>query len=353
MKKIIVTSAILTILINCTQAQYFNFKKKSESKEDVKPVAASLLNDWQKAHNKQIVFFDNWLGSRADETEADASKTIELGEDFWIRSYFEPVNMPKNPMDLRVSCEGVSLSLKDLWQYGKTNYANTHGILPAYDQLVLPSADNWWKNANVWSMCGTAATEDFEKAGSAGYACMYNSYPAECLVRMLLAKIDAKVVAGANLNVKFELLEKSDASYFESTGTWTPVSEGTLTFHVGDKAKLLNNNYYGFMRSGLDDMKVEESIKKAILSMSNDVISEVQKIDIISNDFQYYKNDLGVPIYKWITVRIIFKSKIDGILYAGNVNASFNYNGSTYDANPAKLFYQCGIMPVNKIGLTK
>ena len=152
MKKIILSASNIFLLATSTQAQYFGIgKKKTATPTETKPVEApSLLNDWQKTKDHQIVFFDNWSGTTFNETSS--SDMIELDEDFWFRAYFDKclgVDR-KKPLDLRISCEWVSLSMKDIWAFSRANYASTNGIFPAFDQLHLLGMEQWWRTSNLY-----------------------------------------------------------------------------------------------------------------------------------------------------------------------------------------------------------
>lgn len=266
MKKFILATIVLVTAINAANAQYF--KKKTTDPVEAKPVEApSLLNEWQKTKDHQIVFFDTWPGTTFNETSS--SEVIELGEDFWFRAYFDKglgVDR-KKPLDLRITCEGVTLSMKDIWAYSKANYFSTNGVLPAYDQLHIPGLDQWWRTSNVYGMCAMNTADNFDKPGSPGYGCNFNDFPAEVLFHMLLAKINDKIIYGNTLEFKYELIQRESGSYYEAAGgAWIPVATGSIKMHVGDKAKSLTGNMYRFPTSpGMVDPKTVEEIKKAML----------------------------------------------------------------------------------------
>lgn len=363
MKKLFFSLLACSLLFNVTtQAQYFGIgKKKEKAKVEEKPAEQpSLLNEWQKSNNHKIVFFDDFLGSTV--TESASSSEIELGEDFWFRAYFdkaEGIDRTK-PLDIRLSCQGVSLSMKDIWAYSRANFSNTNGILPAYDQLHLAGMDNWWKNNNIFSMNGFIGAEDFDKPGSSGQPCQYVSFPNESILRMLLAKIDGKVVYGTTLEVKYELIERQSGNYFdEAGGEWLTRAEGTLKLKVGDKAKNISGNLYRLPSASatyfMEDPKIEKAIKEGMLGIptSAKTVAEVYKVDLTMGDFKVFKDANGVPINRWISARVLFKSKNTNMYFTGIVNATFEYNGTDYNTSVKDLYYQCGVTPVPSFGIPK
>ncbi len=302
------------------------------------------LTDWQKQHNKQIMFYDNWLQSRLNEGDADASQEIELGNDFWFRAYMDDNSIPKtrgNKIDLRISCEGVSVTLNDMYNYAKTNFYSSNGILPNYDQIQIPGVDNFWWNKNVFSSCGFNTNGEFDKFTN--YGCTNNGFAAESLLRFLLSKIDNKVVAGAVLNVKFELVYRTAGEYRMPGGTYETLAEGTVKLKVPAKDKALAGHIYRLVeRPGMADKALEESIKNGILTQAQTVIADVIKIQVISNAYKIDKNSQGVPLNRWVKARVIYKAKSTGETFTGFVNAVFNYDGTNFDSNVSKLFFQCG-----------
>jgi len=310
------------------------------------------LTDWQKQHAGKVVFFDTWLQSRLDETDADASQEIELGNDFWFRAYFDDKNAPKrdNKLELRISAEGVAVTLNDMYLHAKDNFATAKGILPYYDQIQLPGIDNFWKNKNIFSCCGFAPTGKFDEFNN--YGCQNNGYYAESLLRYLLAKIDNKVIPGASLSVKFELVLRTSGEYRGPGGTYEPIADGTLKLKVPAKEKALKSDLYRFVEvPGMSDKSLEENIKKGILTLAQADVSEVLKVQVLSNSYNIEKNNYGVALDRWLQTRVVYKSKATGEEFTSLVNVVFNYDGSNYDPNVSKVYFQCGNTFVPTFGI--
>lgn len=323
MKKIILSAAISCLAFTNLHAQ---------------------LSSWQKNHNKQIMFYDNWLQSRLDEGDADATTELEYGNDFWFRAYMDDASLPKdksNKLDLRLSCEGVSVTINDMFLHAKSNFYSSNGILPNYDQVQIPGLDNFWKTNNVFSCCGFAMVDKFDEFNN--YGCGNNGFYAESLLRFLLSKIDAKVIPGAALNVKFELVYRTKGEYRMPGGDYQPVAEGTLRLKIPAKEKLLNSQIYRLVQNpGMTDKTLEASIKKGIMVTSQNVIDEVYKVQVISNSYNIDKNYNGTPINRWLKVRVVYKGKTTGEIFTGFANVVFNYNGGGFDTEVNKVFFQCG-----------
>jgi hypothetical protein len=301
------------------------------------------MTDWQKSQNKKIVFYDTWLQSRMDESDADASNDIELGNDFWFRAYFDDSNVPKrdNKLELRISCEGVAVTINDMYNHAKDNFSTAKGILPYYDQIQIPGIDNFWKNKNVFSCCGMAPTGKFDEYNS--YGCQNNGYYAESLLRYLLSKIDNKVTAGSVLNVKYELVLRTKGEYRGPGGEYQSIAEGTLRLKVPAKEKALTSELYRLTeRPGMTDKALEETIKKGILTLAQSDVSDVLKVQITSNSYNTDKNNYGIALNRWLQTRVIYKSKATNEIFTSIVNVVFNYDGSNYDPNVSKVFFQCG-----------
>lgn len=323
MKKMILAAAITCLAFNNTKAQ---------------------LTDWQKAHNKKIVFYDNWLQSRLNESDADAATELEFGNDFWFRAYMDDASLPKdkgNRLDLRLSCEGVAVTINDMYIHAKNNFYSSNGILPNYDQVQIPGLDNFWKTKNVFSCSGFSMVDKFDEFNS--YGCGNNGFYGESLLRFLLSKIDSKVTPGAVLNIKYELVYRTKGEYRMPGGEYESVAEGTLKLKIPAKDKLLTSQIYRLANTaGMNDKNLEATIKKGILVTSQNVIEDVYKVQVISNSYNIDKNSYGTPINRWLKVRVVYKGKATGEVFTGFANVVFNYNGSGFDTEVNKVFFQCG-----------
>lgn len=254
--------------------------------------ASAQLTDWQKQQNKKIVFYTTWLQSRLDETDTDVSTGTELGTKFWFRAYFDDKSLPPgrdNKIDLRLSCEGVSVTLNDMYNYAKTNFITAKGILPYYDQIQIPAVSSFWKTKNVFSCCGFAPPGEFDKRTD--YGCTNNGYYAESLLRFLLSKIDGKVIPGATLPVKYELVYRTKGEYLAPGGTYEPLAEGTLNLKVPAKDKAVVSDLYRIAeRPGMADKALEEKIKSGILALTSGVVGDIKKIQVVSSAYNIDKN---------------------------------------------------------------
>lgn len=301
------------------------------------------MTDWQKQHNKQIAFFDTWLQSRMNEGDADASPEIELGNDFWFRAYFDDKDVPKrdNKLELRISCEGVAVTLNDMYLHAKNNFSAAKGILPYYDQIQIPGVETFWKSKNVFSCCGTAPVGKFDEVTNSG--CFNNGFYAESLLRFLLSKIDSKVIAGAVLNVKFEMVYRTSGEYRMPGGVYQTLAEGTVKLKVPAKEKALTSEIYRIaQRAGMADKTLEETIKNGILTLAQNDVSDVLKVQVLSNSYSTERNNQGVTLNRWLKTRVIYKSKATNETFTSIVNVVFNYDGSNYDPNVSNVYFQCG-----------
>lgn len=323
MKKIILSAFISCIAFNTINAQ---------------------LTDWQKAHNKQVVFYDNWLQSRLNESDADATTELEYGNDFWFRAYMDDASLPKdkgNRLDLRLSCEGVAVTINDMYIHAKQNFYNGNGILPNYDQVLIPGLDNFWKTKNVFSCSGFAGIDKFDEFNNAG--CSNNGFYGESLLRFLLSKIDDKVKPGSVLNIKYELVYRTKGEYRMPGGEYQSVAEGILKLKIPSKEKLLTSQIYRLVSTpGMTDKSLEATIKKGILVTAQNVIDEIYSIQVISNSYNIDKNYNGTPLNRWLKVRVVYKAKPTGEVFTGFANVVFNYNGGGFDTEVNKVFFQCG-----------
>ncbi len=302
------------------------------------------LTDWQKQHTKKIVFFDNWLQSRLDESDADASQEIELGNDFWFRAYFDDNSLPKvkdNHFDIRISCEGQSVTLNDMAAYANSMFASSKGILPNYVQIQLPGLDNFWKTRNVFSCNGYSMKGEFDKRTD--YGCSNNSFFSESLLRYLLSKIDSKVIAGTTLNVKYEMVYRTKGEYMQAGGTFETLAEGTVKLKIPTKEKALVSDIYRLQeRPGMADKALEDKIKTGILSLTGGIVKDIQKVQIISSAYNIEKNYQGTPLNRWLQTRVIYTSATTGETFTSLVNVTFLYNGTGYDENVHDAYFQCG-----------
>jgi hypothetical protein len=322
MKKVLTAVVLMTVL----------FQSKAQ------------LTAWQKAHNKQVVFYDNWLQSRLDENDADATTELEYGNDFWFRAYFDDASLPKskgNELDIRLSCEGVSVTINDMYQHAKTNFYSSNGILPNYDQVQIPGLDNFWKTKNVFSCCGFSMIDKFDEFNN--YGCGNNGFYAESLLRFLLSKIDSKVIPGAVLNIKYEMVYRTKGEYRMPGGEYQSLAEGTLKMKIPVKEKLLTSQIYRLLPvAGMNDKALEETIKRGILVTAQTVISDVYKVQVVSNSYNIDKNYQGTPLNRWLKVRVVYKAKATGEVFTGFANVTFLYNGGDYDKEVNKVYFQCG-----------
>ena len=306
--------------------------------------AKAQLSDWQNQHNKQIMFFTTYLGPSLSEGDGQAVKEIELGQQFWYRAYMDDKSLPKSTdgkLDLRLSCEGVSVTLNDMCIYAKDNFASSNGILPNYDQIEIPGVSSNWKNKNVYSNMAFSEPGQFDKYSS--YGCQNNWQFTESLLRFLLSKIDSKVLPGAVLNIKFELVYRTKGEYRMPGATYEPVVEGTVNLKIPAKEKALNNQIYRLVEvPGMADKVLDEGIKKGILTLAQTVVADVYKVQVVSNSYNIDKNNYGTPLSRWVQARVIYKGKATGETFTGLVNVVFNYDGSNYDQNASKVYFQCG-----------
>lgn len=303
------------------------------------------LSDWQKQHAKKVMFYDNWLQSRLDENDADASTEIELGNDFWFRAYLEDKDIPKvkdNRLDIRISCEGQWVTLNEMVAATNVSAATGgNGIYPSFAQIQLPGLDNFWKTRNVFSCCGFSQPGKYDEYTN--YGCSNNGFYGESLLRYLLSKIDSKVVAGAVLNVKYELVYRTKGDYLALGGTYETLAEGTIKLKVPAKEKALTSDIYRFTDNpGMRDKALEEKIKAGILSLTPGTVKSIQKVQIVSNAYNIEKNGLGTPLKRWLKTRIVFTSAITGETFTSYVNVTFLYNGNGYDENVHDAYFQCG-----------
>lgn len=303
------------------------------------------LSDWQKAHAGKVMFYDNWLQSRLNENDADASSEIELGDDFWFRAYLEDKAVPKvkdNRLDIRISCEGQSVTLNDMVAITtKSAEIGVNGIYPSLVQIQLPGLDNFWKTNNVFSCCGFSQIGKYDEYTS--YGCSNNGFYGETLLRYLLSKIDSKVVAGAVLNVKYELVYRTKGEYLVAGGTFETLAEGTVKLKIPSKEKALTSGIYRFADNpGMKDKALEEKIKSGILALAPGTVKSIQKIQIVSNAYNIEKNGLGTPLKRWLKTRVVFTSAITGETFTSFVNVTFLYNGGGYDENVHDAYFQCG-----------
>lgn len=306
--------------------------------------AKAQLSDWQKQHNKKIVFYKTWLQSRLDEGAAEATEEVELGSQFWFRAYFDEKSLPKsrgNELDLRISAEGVSVTINDMFQHARNNFYTSNGILPNYDQIQIPGLDNNWKSPNVYSNMGFSKPGQFDEFNN--YGCLNEWQFAESLLRCLLSKIDSKVIPGGTLSVKYELVYRTKGEYRMPGGEYQSLAEGTVRFKIPAKEKLLTSEIYRVpAMPGMTDKTLEETIKRGILVTAQDVISDVYSVKVVNNAYNIDKNVNGIPLNRWLRVRVIYKGKATGETFTGLANVVFNYNGSDYDKEVSKVYFQCG-----------
>jgi hypothetical protein len=289
--------------------------------------AKAQLSDFQKENSNKVVFFDHWLSSRLNETASETTNEIELGKQFFYRAYFaDKAPAQDGKLDLRLTCEGVSVTLNDMYLHAKANFYTSKGILPNYDQIEIPGVSSNWKNSGVFSNMGFAKPGQFES-----------------LLRFLLSKIDAKITPGANLPVKYEIVQRTKGEYRMPGIEYKSLAEGTLTLKVPAKEKLLTSEIYRMPEMpGITDKDLEATIKKGILVTNQDVISDVYKIVVVSNSFNIEKAYNGTPLNQWIKVRVIYKGKTTGEVFTGFANVAYNYNGSGFDKEVSKVYFQCG-----------
>lgn len=302
------------------------------------------LNAFQKASNKKIVFYNTWLQSRLDETASDASAEGELGKPFWFRAYFENADVPKqkdNHLDLRISCAGTSVTLNDMFLFAKENFYSSNGILPNYDQIQIPGLDNFWKSNNIFSCNGFSPNDDFDKFNN--YGCQNNGFYAESLLRFLLAKIDSKVVPGAVLELKYELVNRSKGEWRMPGAEFATLAEGTYKMKVPAKEGAINSQIYRCVEMpGMNDKAMNDGIKSAMLSQAQNVISEVYKVQVLNSGYNNDRGNNNVVLNRWVTARVVYRSKVTGMVFTGKVNVVYNFDGANYDKNVSKLFFQCG-----------
>lgn len=302
------------------------------------------LNDFQKSNNKKVVFYTTWLQSRTNETAVDAATEVELGKPFWFRAYFENADVPKlkdNHLDLRISCAGASATLNDMFLFAKENFYSSNGILPNYDQIQIPGLDNFWKSNNIFSCNGFSMPEEFDKFSN--YGCANNGFYAESLLRFLLAKIDSKVVPGAVLEVKYELVNRSKGEWRMPGAVFETLAEGTFKMKVPAKENAITGQLYRCVEMpGMNDKAMNEGIKNAILSQAQSVISDVYKVQVLNSGYNNDRGNNNVVLNRWVTARVVYKSKTTGMVFTGKVNVVYNFDGVNYDRNVSKLFFQCG-----------
>lgn len=304
--------------------------------------AKAQLNNFQKENSNKVVFFDHWLSSRLDETASEATNEIELGKPFWYRAYFaDKAPAQDGKLDLRLTCEGVSVTINDMYLHAKANFYSSKGILPNYDQVEIPGVSSNWKTSMVYSHMGFGKPDQFDESNN--YGCQNNWQYSESLLRFLLSKIDAKITAGASLSVKYEIVQRTKGEYRTPGVEYKSLAEGTLTFKVPAKDKLLTSQVYRMPEMpGMTDKDLEATIKKGILTTNQDVISEVYKIVVVSNSYNIEKAYNGTPLNQWIKVRVIYKGKTTGEVFTGFANVAFNYTGSGFDKEVSKIYFQCG-----------
>lgn len=302
------------------------------------------LNEFQKANNKKIVFYTTWLQSRTNETAADAATEATFGQPFWFRAYFDNADIPKklgNEFDLRISCAGQSVTLHDMAIFAKDNFSNSNGILPNYDQIQIPGLDNFWKSRNIFSCNGFSPNDDFDKFNN--YGCQNNGFYGESLLRFLLAKIDAQVKPGAVLDVKYEMVNRTRGEWRMPGAVFETLAEGTLKLKIPAKeGALLTQIYRCVQVPGMNDKAMNEGIKNAILSQAQNVISDVYSVQVLNSGYNNDRGNNNVVLNRWITARVVYKSKQTGMVFTGKVNVVYNFDGANYDKNPSKLFFQCG-----------
>lgn len=302
------------------------------------------LNDFQKANNKKIVFYNTWLQSRLNETAADASAEGELGKPFWFRAYFENANVPKlkdNHLDLRISCNGQSVTLHDMAIFAKDNFYTSNGILPNYDQIQIPGLDNFWKTNNIFSCNGFSPVDEFDKFSN--YGCANNGFYAESLLRFLLAKIDEHVKPGAVLELKYELVNRSKGEWRMPGAVFETLAEGIYKMKIPAKENALTSQVYRCVQMpGMTDKAMDDGIKSAILSQAQNVISDVYKVQVLNSGYNNDRGTNNAVLNRWVTARVVYKSKLTGMVFTGKVNVVYNFDGMNYDKNVSKLFFQCG-----------
>lgn len=252
-----------------------NKKENSKEKKETKKLE---LNEWHKANEGKVVFYGkpilyNSSSSSDSQTGVITEKVLAGNGAFSFRAYLgKPYDQFEGckGFDIRYTMGGVSVTtdqiMKELPQY----YERMASNYSFYDK----------NNATV----GVPLDSD-----KGQYVDQYTKQ--EDTYRILLSKIKDKLVKGATLTLKVEIIGRGEQ--FENPNE-VVMAVGEIPIKVTDESSNLQGVHCRCGKPGLTDEKIIKEVKAAF-EHQFDGVKKVHKVVMLSREFtQNYDNSYPV-----------------------------------------------------------